>query len=145
MQSFMCMKKAQGATEYAIFIAAVLVGLIGLQIYFQRAVAGNMKSRSDSVGEQFSFSSKGSTTTKSVQGRSSITDGEDKNYSSFSKGLNATWGTENMAKLVAMRGAVGGGFNNSAYSGESYTGTTSNYTHGNYQGRSMSDEAGIKK
>jgi hypothetical protein len=50
-----------------------------------------------------------------------------------------------MAKLVAMRGAVGGGFNNSAYSGESYTGTTSNYTHGNYQGRSMSDEAGIKK
>ena len=47
-------RKAQGATEYAIFIAAVLAGLIALQIYYQRAIKGNMKSRADSVGEQFS-------------------------------------------------------------------------------------------
>lgn len=47
------LKKAQGVTEYAIFIAAVLAGFIALQIYFQRAVKGNLKQRSDALGEQF--------------------------------------------------------------------------------------------
>jgi len=47
------LKKAQGVTEYAIFIAAVLAGFIALQIYFQRAVKGNLKQRSDAIGEQF--------------------------------------------------------------------------------------------
>jgi len=46
-------RKAQGATEYAIFIAAVLAGLLALQVYYQRAVKGNVKSRADSIGEQF--------------------------------------------------------------------------------------------
>jgi len=55
------LRKAQGATEYAIFIAAVLIGFIALQVYYQRAVKGNIKQRADSVGDQFttteSFSS----------------------------------------------------------------------------------------
>jgi len=46
-------KKGQGATEYAIFIAAVLAGLIAMQVYYQRSVKGNMRSRADSIGEQF--------------------------------------------------------------------------------------------
>lgn len=46
------MKKAQGATEYAIFIAAVLAGLLALQVYYSRSVKGNMKGRADSIGEQ---------------------------------------------------------------------------------------------
>lgn len=46
-------KKAQGATEYAIFIAAVLAGLLALQVYYSRSVKGNMKGRADSIGEQF--------------------------------------------------------------------------------------------
>lgn len=47
------LKKAQGATEYAIFIAAVLAGLLALQVYYSRSVKGNMKGRADSIGEQF--------------------------------------------------------------------------------------------
>jgi len=47
------LRKAQGATEYAIFIAAVLIGFIALQVYYQRAVKGNIKQRADSVGDQF--------------------------------------------------------------------------------------------
>lgn len=47
------MKKAQGATEYAIFIAAVLAGLLALQVYYKRSVQGNTKSRADSIGEQY--------------------------------------------------------------------------------------------
>jgi hypothetical protein len=46
-------KTAQSATEYAILIAAVLAGFLALQVYYQRAVKGNMKGRADSIGEQF--------------------------------------------------------------------------------------------
>jgi len=46
-------KKSQSVAEYSIFIAAIIGGLIGLQIYFQRAVKDNFKTRSDAVGGQF--------------------------------------------------------------------------------------------
>jgi len=53
MLMFIRKKKGQGATEYAIFIAAVLAGLIAMQVYYQRSVKGNMRSRADSIGEQY--------------------------------------------------------------------------------------------
>jgi len=46
-------KKSQSVVEYSIFIAALVGGIIGLQIYFQRAVKDNFKTRSDAVGGQF--------------------------------------------------------------------------------------------
>lgn len=48
-------RKAQSITEYAIFSTVVIAGLIGLQIYFQRGVQGNIKERSDRVGDQFTL------------------------------------------------------------------------------------------
>jgi len=50
---FIRVKKGQSVAEYSIFMAAVIGGLIGLQVYFQRAVKGNYKERSDAVGSQF--------------------------------------------------------------------------------------------
>lgn len=47
------MRKSQTVTEYSIMFSAIVAGLIGLQIYFQRSVKGNLKQRSDSVGGQF--------------------------------------------------------------------------------------------
>jgi len=50
---FMRIKKSQSIAEYSIFIAAVIGGLIVMQVYFQRAVKDNFKTRSDAVGSQF--------------------------------------------------------------------------------------------
>jgi len=88
------MKKAQGATEYTIFIAAVLAGLIAMQIYYQRSIKGNMRIRADSIGEQFdstggnytrrstSLSRRNSTTNlDGVWTKSSVTDATDKTAS----------------------------------------------------------------
>lgn len=68
-------RKAQGATEYAIFIAAVLAGLLALQVYYSRSVKGNMKGRADSIGEQFDASDEAyyNKESRSVSGRVSTT------------------------------------------------------------------------
>lgn len=50
---FIKSKKSQSITEYTLFIAAVIAGLIALQVYFQRGVKGNIKQRADSIGSQF--------------------------------------------------------------------------------------------
>lgn len=64
-------KKAQGITEYAIFIAAVLAGLLALQVYFSRSVKGGIKSKSDSIGQQFdaNIGASYNKETRSVSGR----------------------------------------------------------------------------
>lgn len=49
-------KKAQSVTEYSIMFGVIIAGLIGLQIYFQRGVQGNIRERSDAVGDQFTTS-----------------------------------------------------------------------------------------
>ena len=49
------MKKSQSVTEYALFISAVLVGLLTMQVYYHRAVKGNLKAKTDSIGEQFNL------------------------------------------------------------------------------------------
>ena len=72
------LKKAQGATEYAIFIAAVLIALIAIQIYFQRSVKGKFKSSADQVGDQFFMGQAGdgiqnTYQTSSVSARRSLT------------------------------------------------------------------------
>jgi len=65
-------RKAQGATEYAIFIAAVLAGLLALQVYYSRAVKGKVKSSAESIGEQFELNTANyTTTTASASGQTS--------------------------------------------------------------------------
>ena len=66
-------RKSQSATEYAIFIAAVLVALLALQVYYSRAVKGNVKTRADSVGEQFNTKANSVLESRSVSGRNSVT------------------------------------------------------------------------
>ena len=66
------LRKAQGVTEYAIFIAAVLAGFIALQVYFQRAVKGNLKGRSDAVGDQFTTSQVYTVQSRSSSNRENI-------------------------------------------------------------------------
>jgi Flp pilus assembly pilin Flp len=66
-------RKSQSATEYAIFIAAVLVGLLALQVYYSRAVKGNVKSRADSIGEQLDTKDGYTLETRSVSSRTSDT------------------------------------------------------------------------
>ncbi|MFH1768023.1 MAG: hypothetical protein ABH858_02540 [Candidatus Omnitrophota bacterium] len=46
-------KKGQNIAEYSLFIAGIIAALIGLQIYFGRAVKDNLKERSDAIGGQF--------------------------------------------------------------------------------------------
>ncbi len=68
---FIRFRKAQSTTEYTIFIAAVIAGFIGLQVYFQRGVKGNIKQRSDSVGSQFTTTDAYTVETQSQTLRSS--------------------------------------------------------------------------
>ena len=67
-------RKAQGATEYAIFIAAVLAGLLALQVYYSRAVKGKVKSSAESIGEQFDLNAANYTSTsRSISSHNSAT------------------------------------------------------------------------
>jgi len=70
-------KKGQGATEYAIFIAAVLAGLIAMQVYYQRSVKGNMRSRADSIGEQYDNTGTYNSTSASFSHRTANTNNAD--------------------------------------------------------------------
>jgi len=107
------MRRAQGATEYAIFIAAVLAGLLALQVYYQRAVKGNMKGRADSIGEQFnneeglytresrSAAARISyTNTDGAQGAWSRTDTANETQSTAIKGSDTAW-LSNIGNVVA--------------------------------------------
>jgi hypothetical protein len=135
-------RRAQSAVEYAIFIAAVLLGLVGLQIYFQRAVGGNLKSKSDSIGDQFSLKQSSFSETTSVQGRHSETDGLNVSYSTYSRGLEKNAFSAN--DLTNWRGQVGGAVTTAtAYQGGTYTGTRSQQTLSAYNA-SLSQEAGLQ-
>lgn len=46
-------KKAQTTLEYAIVIAIIVVGLLGMQIYVRRGFAGRLREAADSVGPQY--------------------------------------------------------------------------------------------
>lgn len=46
-------KKGQSTLEYAMLIAAVVAGLLMMQIYVKRGIGGRVKSASDDLGEQF--------------------------------------------------------------------------------------------
>ena len=45
--------RAQSTLEYALIIAAVVAGLIMMQIYMKRGVGGRMKQSVDQIGSQF--------------------------------------------------------------------------------------------
>ena len=47
-------KKAQGTLEYAALIAVIAAGLIFMQAYLKRGYQGNLKSKADELGEQYS-------------------------------------------------------------------------------------------
>ena len=46
------MKKAQSVLEYAMIISIVVAALIGMSIYVQRAVQGNLKMIEDRVNAE---------------------------------------------------------------------------------------------
>lgn len=50
---FLRHKKGQSTLEFAILIAAVVAGLIALQIYMKRGVSGKLKGGVDEIGEQY--------------------------------------------------------------------------------------------
>lgn len=118
------MKKAQGATEYAIFIAAVLAGLLALQVYYKRAVQGNTKSRADSIGEQFSMdnytfdksshsisSRQTQTGSASANGwmRSSVTDGTANGVDDLRDNVATLMGSATKTNKNAGQGVITGG------------------------------------
>lgn len=46
-------KKGQSTLEYALLIAAVVSGLLVMQMYVKRGMSGRVKSSSDELGEQY--------------------------------------------------------------------------------------------
>lgn len=46
-------KKGQSTLEYALLIAAVVSGLLVMQMYVKRGMSGRVKSASDELGEQY--------------------------------------------------------------------------------------------
>ena len=46
-------RKGQSILEYAILMGVIVAVVIAIQIYVKRAVHGNLKSRADQIGEQF--------------------------------------------------------------------------------------------
>lgn len=58
-------KRGQNTLEYAILIAVVVAGLIGMQGYVRRGMQGRLRTSADELGEQFSPGSlDGSLTTR---------------------------------------------------------------------------------
>lgn len=45
--------KGQSTLEYALLIAAVVAGLLVMQMYVKRGMSGRIKSSSDELGEQY--------------------------------------------------------------------------------------------
>ena len=50
---FIRKKKGQSVLEYAILVGVVIAVIIAIQLYIKRAVQGNLKARSDAIGDQF--------------------------------------------------------------------------------------------
>lgn len=50
---FLRHKRGQSTLEYALLIAAVVAGLVMMQVYLKRGVGGRLKSGADDIGEQF--------------------------------------------------------------------------------------------
>ena len=98
------LRKAQGVTEYAIFIAAVLAGFVALQIYFQRAVKGNLKERANSVGEQFTTTEDYTIQTASQTDRDSLTGYQVDNWG------NTYWNKSVIQHDLGQTGMGGGTF-----------------------------------
>lgn len=46
-------KQGQSTLEYALLIAAVVAGLLVMQMYVKRGMSGRVKSASDELGEQY--------------------------------------------------------------------------------------------
>jgi len=46
-------KRGQSTLEYALLIAAIVAGLVMMQIYVKRGFGGKMKGSADDVGEQY--------------------------------------------------------------------------------------------
>lgn len=67
---FLRNKQGQSTLEYALLIAAVVAGLVMMQIYLKRGIGGRLKSGADNIGEQFdprAFSSNYTTTFNSTR------------------------------------------------------------------------------
>lgn len=63
-------KHGQSTLEYAILIAAVVAGLVMMQIYLKRGIGGRLKGGADNIGEQFdpaAFNSNYNTTFNSTR------------------------------------------------------------------------------
>jgi hypothetical protein len=114
-------RKAQGATEYAIFIAAVLAGLLALQVYYQRAVKGNMKERADSIGEQLNTADDAfyNRESRSVSGRVSVTN---VNIDGSVRETDDPWSNS----VVATAGTADGGTDVDASFASGFRGRTGN-------------------
>lgn len=50
---FLRHKQGQSTLEYALLIAAVVAGLVMMQIYLKRGIGGRLKTGADNIGEQF--------------------------------------------------------------------------------------------
>jgi|SRR3989338_3106810 len=50
---FLRHKRGQSTLEYALLVAAVVAGLVMMQIYLKRGVGGKLKGAADDIGEQF--------------------------------------------------------------------------------------------
>lgn len=50
---FLKNKRGQSTLEYALLIAAVVAGLVMMQIYLKRGIGGRLKSGADNIGDQF--------------------------------------------------------------------------------------------
>lgn len=46
-------QRGQSTLEYALLIAAVVAGLVVMQMYVKRGMAGRLKSATDELGEQY--------------------------------------------------------------------------------------------
>lgn len=51
-------KKGQSLVEYSLILGAIIIGILFMQLYVRRGVEGMLKSRADSIGEQYSSSAK---------------------------------------------------------------------------------------
>jgi hypothetical protein len=92
MRSYM--KKTQSVTEYALFISAVLVGFLAMQVYYHRAVKGNLKAKTDMIGEQFNLKDANYTLeTKSVSVRD--------NYQGSGRDYTDAYGNQKTATMTS--------------------------------------------
>ena len=46
-------QQGQSTLEYALLVAVIVAGLIGMQLYFKRGQMGRLRQAADDIGEQF--------------------------------------------------------------------------------------------